>query len=95
MTHSQHAQPAQAAGLDEMAPAGTNRITIDPFRRDAGAAPALDGVVEPNHHRAVWGEGGDQQQQEPMRQGPRAPVPVAQHAMLDGEAGSFAQTHDA
>jgi hypothetical protein len=82
-----------AVGYRDDAPAG--QPMRDLFRRDAGAAPALDGVVEPNHHRAVWGEGGDQQQQEPMRQGPRAPVPVAQHAMLDGEAGSFAQTHDA
>jgi hypothetical protein len=48
----------------------------------------------PDHHRAVRHEGGDQQQQEPVRERARAPVPVAQHAMVHGEAGRLAEAHD-
>src|SRR3954453_4166425 len=42
------AEPAQAAGLDEVPVRGANRITVDPFGGDARAAPALDHVVEPS-----------------------------------------------
>ena len=66
------AEPAQTAGLDEMAMAGADRVTVDPARRDPRAPAPLDGIIEADHHRAVRDEGGDQPQQEPMRehQGP-------------------------
>ena len=63
-------QPTQSAGLHKVPPARADRIPVDPFCGDARTAPAFDGVVEPDHHRAGRHEGGNQQQQEPMRQGP-------------------------
>src|SRR3712207_7035040 len=39
-------EPAQAAGLDEVPPAGADRIPIDPFRGDVRPAAALDGIVK-------------------------------------------------
>ena len=89
------AEPAQAAGLDEMPVAGADRVAVDPPRRDPGAPAPLDGVVEADHHRTVRHEGGDQQPQEPVREGARAPVPVAQRALADSKTRSLAQPHDA
>ena len=89
------AEPAQAAGLDEMPGAGADRVAVDPPRRDPGAPAPLDGVVEADHHRTVRHEGGDQQPQEPVREGARAPVPVAQRALADSKTRSLAQPHDA
>jgi hypothetical protein len=40
------AEPAQAAGLDEVALRGTDRTAVDALGRDAHAAPAFDRVVE-------------------------------------------------
>ena len=60
--HQQHqAEPAQAAGLDEVAAAGADRIPVDPLGADALAAPALDRVVEAEEHRTVRREGVEQQ----------------------------------
>src|SRR3712207_3970957 len=54
--------------LFRSAAAGADRVAVDAARRDPRAPAPLDAVVEPDHHRTIRREGGDQQQQEPMRQ---------------------------
>jgi hypothetical protein len=66
MTESQR----RPLALCEVPPAGADRIPVDPLGGDARTAPALNRVVDADHHRTVRYEGGDQQQQETMRQSP-------------------------
>ena len=90
-----HAEPAQAAGFDEVAVAGANGITIDAARLDLGPPAPLDGVIEADHDRSLRHEGGDQEQQEPVRDGAGRPAPLAEHAVVDGEARRLVEAHDA
>lgn len=52
------------------------------FGGDALAAPALNGVVNPEHNRPAWRKGGDQQPEQGARRGARAPGGAAQHAVV-------------
>ena len=45
--------PAQAAGLDQLAPAGTHRVTVDAQEFDFRAAPPLQGFVDAEDQRAI------------------------------------------
>ena len=53
------AQPAQAAGLDEMATTGADGITIDAARRDLPSPPTLDGVVHADDNWSIRHEAID------------------------------------
>ena len=50
------AEPAQAAGLDEVAVAGADRVTVDPARLDLRAPAPLDRIVKADHHRPRRGQ---------------------------------------
>src|SRR3954464_8479073 len=67
-----YAQPAQAAGFDEVAVAGANRVAVDPARLDLGAPTPLDRIVKANHNRPRRGQHGDEQQQQPVCDSARA-----------------------
>ncbi len=70
----------------EVSVRGADRVAVDPLGGDALAAAALDGVVDAQHHRAVWRKSGNQQvQQQPGCQArvPRRPV---QNSMVVHEA---------
>ena len=54
-------EPAQAAGLDEVAARGAHRVAVDALGRDLRPAPALDRVVEADHDRPVRDETAHQQ----------------------------------
>src|SRR3954470_13116505 len=89
-----HAEPAQAAGFDEVAMAGPNRIPINPARLDFGPPAPLDGVVEANHDRSRRHEGSNEEQQEAVRDGAGGPAPCAEHPVVDGEPRPLVETHD-
>src|SRR4051812_8405719 len=54
------AEPAQAAGLDEVALRGTDRVAVDAFGADPLAAAALDRLVDAQHHGTGRREGVEQ-----------------------------------
>ena len=83
------AQPAQAAGLDEMPVAGAHRVAIDATRGDARAPAPLDGVVEADDHRTLRHQGGDNQIEQGAGQRAALPAPAVQHLMVDGEVGGI------
>src|ERR671929_69543 len=83
------AQPAQAAGLDEMAVAGADRIAVDAAGLDLRPPAPLDGVVDGDHDRTLRHEGGHEQEQEAMRDGTRGPACQAEHAMGERKAGTL------
>ena len=88
-------QPAQAAGLDEVALGGSDRVTIDAARVDTRAPAALDGVVNADHHLAVWQQSFDYIEQQPPCDGLPIPACPAQHLMIATEARLIRQPHDA
>jgi len=47
-----------------VAVAGAHGIAVDAARLDPGSPAALDGLVDPDHNRAVWHEGCDQQSEQ-------------------------------
>jgi hypothetical protein len=61
---------------------------------DALAAPALDGVVEAEDHRAARREGVQQQPQHHTPGRPSAPGGAVQHAMVVGEPPFAAESSD-
>src|SRR3954452_8054304 len=89
------AEPAQAAGLDEMLLAGAHRVAVDAARRDPGAPAALDGIVEADHHRPVAEQGRDNDLEQTPGRRPAAPACAVEHLMVAGEVGDRIQAHDA
>jgi hypothetical protein len=83
------AQPAQAAGLDEMAVAGAHRVAVDPAGGDAGAPAPLDGVVDADDHRPLRHQSGDNQIEQGPGQRAALPAPAVQHLVIDGEVRGF------
>ncbi|GAW37172.1 glutathione-binding protein GsiB precursor [Roseovarius sp. A-2] len=61
------AQPAQAAGLDEVAMTGADGIAIDAARRDLPSPPAFDGVVHSDDHRPLGHKAIDDHDQQAAR----------------------------
>ena len=53
MAQPHQTDPAQAADLDQIAPAGAHGITVNPAGADFGAAAPLHGSVDAEHQRAV------------------------------------------
>src|SRR5215204_4586850 len=89
------ADPAQTAGLDEMAVTGPDRIAGDAARLDLRAPAALDSLIDADHHRSVWYKGRNQKREQTAGGGaPRPAVPV-EHTMEVGEGGLLPQPHDA
>jgi hypothetical protein len=76
-----HAEPAQAAYLDEMAARGAHRVTVDAACGNARTSPALNGVVHAQHDGTFRHEGAHQQPQQQTRAGQRRPRRAAQDAM--------------
>ena len=74
--------------------AGPHRVAVNAFRCDALAAPALDGVVDPQNDRPAWGKGGDQQPEQDARRSPRAPGRAVQHAVIIHEPPLARQARD-
>src|SRR5689334_14107021 len=89
-----HAQPAQAAGFDEMAMAGPNRIAVDPARLDLGPPARLDRVIKADHNRSLRHEGSNEEQQKSVRNGARGPAPQTEPPMVDGEPRPLVEAHD-
>lgn len=81
------AQPAQAAGLDEMPVAGAHRIAIDAARGDAGTPAPLDGIVDADDHWPLRHQGGDNRIEQGSGQRAALPAPAVQHLVVDGEVG--------
>jgi hypothetical protein len=79
------AEPAQAAGLHEVALRRADGVAVDPLGPDALAAPALDGVVEAEEDGAPRHEGVQQQLQQHTPGRPATPAGAVQHAMVVGE----------
>ncbi len=44
--HKHQAQPSQAAGLDDIAVAGPDRVAVDATGSNLGPSSALDGIVQ-------------------------------------------------
>src|ERR1700733_2596089 len=78
-------QPAQAAGLDEVALGGPNRVSIDAACADPCAPAALVGVVNADDHLAVRQQPLDYIEQQPPCD--RLPIPAcpAQYLMIATE----------
>jgi hypothetical protein len=93
--NQQHqAQPAQAAGLDEVALRRAHGVAVDALGADPLAAPALDGVVDAEDHRPLRREGVQQQAQQHAPGRPSAPGGAVQHAMVVGEPPLAAEPGD-
>jgi hypothetical protein len=61
-------------------------IAVDALGRDALAAAALDGVVGSKHDGTVRRKGCDEQPEEDLGSGARAPCSAAEHAVVVDEA---------
>jgi site-specific DNA recombinase len=84
--NQQHqADPAQPAGLDEVARRGADGVAVDALGADALAAPALDGVVEAEEDRAARREGIEQQPEEDARRRLPAPGGAVEHPVIADE----------
>ena len=96
MAQAHQTDPAQAADLDRIAPAGAHGITVNPAGADFGAAAPLHGFVDAEHQRAVaLVEVADQKIQQDVSRlewRPRRPV---EDVMIAGVVAVAAQTHDA
>jgi hypothetical protein len=64
---------------------GTNRVTVDALGGDALATAALDRVIDPEHHGAARGKGGDQQAEQQAGRRTRTPDGTVENAMVVGE----------
>ena len=88
------AEPAQAAGLDEVAAGGADRITIDAAGPDALAPAPLDRVVEAQHHRAARRERRDQVPEQDAGAGVGRPGGAVEDAVEVDEATLMGTAHD-
>ena len=88
------ADPAQAAGLDEMTPAGAHRVPVDSLGFDPPAPPPLQGFVYPEHQGTTplvqVSEQKPQQGPAQLEGRPRRPV---EDVMVLGKAPFMAQSH--
>ena len=75
-------QPTQAAGLDEMAMAGADGITVDATRGDLAAPPAFDGIIHPDDHRTIRHEAADDHGQQASRHGVGGPPGTVEDLMI-------------
>jgi hypothetical protein len=89
------AEPAQAAGLDEVTAAGADRVAVDALGADAPAAPALDGVVQAEEQRAARRTAIEQQSKQRPGSGPSAPGGAVEHAVVVDEAPLAGEPGDA
>ena len=88
------AQPAQAAGLDEVALRGADRVAVDALGADPLAAATLDRVVDAQQHRAARGEGGDQEAEQQAGRRTGVPGGAVEHPMVVGEPPLPAEARD-
>ena len=96
MAQPHQTDPAQAADLDQIAPAGAHGITVNPAGADFGAAAPLNGFVDAEHQRAVaLAEVLDQKIQQYVSRLERRPRSPVEDVMIAGVIAVAAQTHDA
>ena len=87
--------PAQAAGLDQLAPAGTHRVTVDAQEFDFRAATPFQGFVDAEDQGAIALIQilEQQHQQDASRRTGRPHRPV-EHLMVAGVVALVAAAHD-
>ena len=87
--------PAQTAGLDQVAPAGTHRIAVDAQGFDFRAAAPFQGFVDAEDQRtiALIQVEDQQSQQDACRLAGRPHRPI-EHLMITGVVAVVAQSHD-
>ena len=96
MAQPHQTDPAQAADLDQIAPAGAHGITVNPAGADLGAAAPLHGFVDAEHQRAVaLAEVPDQKTQQYVSHLEWRPCRPVEDVIIAGVVAASAQTHDA
>nr|POE62229.1 hypothetical protein CFP56_79243 [Quercus suber] len=93
--HDGQHEPAQPAGLDEVALRRADRVTVDAPRRDLRPPPPLDRIVDADDHLAVRQQHGDEVPEQPARHVARIPPRPAQDVVVAAEAGLSGQSHHA
>lgn len=88
------AQPAQAAGLDEVAMAGAHRVTINSTSGDALAPTPLDCIVHSDHDGAIGHEPFNDDGQQAGRQQAGVPATAVEELMIGGKIGHLCSTGD-
>ena len=78
-------EPAEPGGLDEVAVARPDGVTVDPARLDPCAPPPLDGIVEPNDNRPLRHEALDEEAEEHAGGLAAGPPGVAEDAVVGRE----------
>ena len=87
--------PAQAAGLDQLAPAGTHRVAVDAPTFDLGAATPFQGFVDAEDQGAIPTiKVLEQQHQEDARRCTGRPHRPVEHLMIAGVIAVIAAAHD-
>ena len=81
------AQPAQSAGLDEMAVTGAYRITVYPPCVDPVSPSAFDGVVHTDDNRAIGHEPFDHNVQQPPGYSAGAPSGATENLVIACKVG--------
>ena len=88
--------PAQAAGLDHLRPAGTHRVAVDGPRPDLGAATPFQGLVDAEDQWAVATiQVLEQQHQQDARCLAGRPHRPIEHLVVAGVVALVAAAHDA
>jgi len=88
------ADPAQAAGLDEVTFAGAHGIPVDAFGRNSLASSTLQGLVNAKHQRSACRvQVAKQQVQQHLAQLQRRPASAVEDMVVLGKASVMAQAH--
>lgn len=91
-----HADPSQAAGLHEVAVAGTHRVPVDALRFDLLSPAPLQRLIDAQDERFSFGhESLHEQPQQHTARLPARPVGAAQDPMVAMEAPLLVQAHRA
>ena len=86
--------PAQPAGLDRIAAAGTHGVSVDTQGTDLGTLTPLQGFVDPEHQRAVaMVQMLDQQPEQNLGRSKGRPCRPVQHMMVASIVAVATQTH--
>ncbi len=76
-----------------MSMAGTDRVSIDPFRTNFAATPPFNGIVQAQNHRPPYRQCADQQSQQDATGLQARPLRPIQNPMVIFKMLLHAQTH--